>query len=175
MPIPTEPIGSIPRPAELIKGIQAFQEGALSQQKLDALYDAAIRDTIARFEATGSSVITDGEQSKSNFVTYSIHRADNIAPVRPMQIPISRLPNNLPAYPSSRRLLLRRPSVCSILRRALRATHTRRLLLIWLRKLKQIIVVVSNKAHTMYKLTLPRGGGLSNSIPRGNSSRVLWI
>lgn len=80
MPIPTEPIGSVPRPPELIKGIQAFEDDAITQAELDALYDRAIRDTIARFEATGSPVITDGEQSKASFVTYSIHGADNIAP-----------------------------------------------------------------------------------------------
>jgi methionine synthase II (cobalamin-independent) len=30
MSIPTEPIGSIPRPLELIEGVQAFSEGRLS-------------------------------------------------------------------------------------------------------------------------------------------------
>ncbi|HUP45383.1 MAG TPA: 5-methyltetrahydropteroyltriglutamate--homocysteine methyltransferase, partial [Thermoanaerobaculia bacterium] len=45
------------------------------------LYDAAIRDTIERFEATGSPVITDGEQRKyHNFWTYSVHGLPNTAP-----------------------------------------------------------------------------------------------
>ena len=40
---------------------------------LDPLYDEAIRDTIVQFEATGSPVITDGEQRKyHNFWTYSV-------------------------------------------------------------------------------------------------------
>jgi 5-methyltetrahydropteroyltriglutamate--homocysteine methyltransferase len=72
MPIPTEPIGSIPRPQALIDGVQAFTAGRISQQELNALYDAALRDTIARFEATGSPVITDGEQTKPSFATYPI-------------------------------------------------------------------------------------------------------
>jgi len=39
--------------------------------ELDSLYEEAIRDTIERFEATGSPVITDGEQRKyHNFWTY---------------------------------------------------------------------------------------------------------
>jgi 5-methyltetrahydropteroyltriglutamate--homocysteine methyltransferase len=46
----------------------------------EELYDAAVRDTIARFEETGSSVITDGEQRKPSFVTYPIHGAGNLAP-----------------------------------------------------------------------------------------------
>jgi 5-methyltetrahydropteroyltriglutamate--homocysteine methyltransferase len=80
MSIPTEPIGSIPRPAELLQGIQEFTAGRLSQQKLDSLYDAAILDTIQRFEATGSPVITDGEQRKGSFATYPIEGLDNLAP-----------------------------------------------------------------------------------------------
>ena len=80
MPIPTEPIGSIPRPPELLEGIQAFNAGRLSTEKLDGLFDEAVRDTIERFEATGSPVITDGEQSKPSFVTYPIHGLTSLAP-----------------------------------------------------------------------------------------------
>jgi len=80
LPIPTEPIGSIPRPQELIKGIQAFDSGRISRGELNSLYDRAIRDTIKRFEATGSPVITDGEQTKPSFATYPIHGLENLAP-----------------------------------------------------------------------------------------------
>jgi 5-methyltetrahydropteroyltriglutamate--homocysteine methyltransferase len=80
MAIPTEPIGSIPRPPELLDGIEAFNAGRLSKAKLDALYEDAIRDTIERFEATGSPVITDGEQSKPSFVTYPIDGLGALAP-----------------------------------------------------------------------------------------------
>jgi 5-methyltetrahydropteroyltriglutamate--homocysteine methyltransferase len=48
---------------------------------LDPLYDEAIRDTIERFEATGSPVVTDGEQRKyHNFWTYSVEGLPNTAP-----------------------------------------------------------------------------------------------
>ncbi len=48
---------------------------------LDSLYEEAIRDTIERFEATGSPVITDGEQRKyHNFWTYSVEGLPNTAP-----------------------------------------------------------------------------------------------
>jgi len=78
MEIPTEPIGSIPRPLDLI---EAVADGNSDDPALDPLYDAAIRDTIARFEATGSPVITDGEQRKyHNFWTYSVHGLANTAP-----------------------------------------------------------------------------------------------
>ena len=48
---------------------------------LDPLYEEAIRDTIAQFEATGSPVITDGEQRKyHNFGTYCVDGLPNLAP-----------------------------------------------------------------------------------------------
>jgi 5-methyltetrahydropteroyltriglutamate--homocysteine methyltransferase len=70
--IPTEPIGSVPRPPELIEGMGAAAEGAITPDELEALYAEAVRDTIERFEHTGSPVITDGEQRKPSFATYPI-------------------------------------------------------------------------------------------------------
>jgi 5-methyltetrahydropteroyltriglutamate--homocysteine methyltransferase len=79
--IPTQPIGSIPRPPELIEARVAFERGQLPQRDLDRLYDEAMQDTIDRFEATGSPVISDGEQRKfHNFATYCVHGATNLAP-----------------------------------------------------------------------------------------------
>ncbi len=79
MKIPTEPIGSIPRPPELIAAIA--EAGDYADPKLDSLYEDAIQDTISEFEATGSPVITDGEQRKyHNFWTYSVHGLPNTAP-----------------------------------------------------------------------------------------------
>jgi len=76
--IPTEPIGSIPRPLALI---EAIKRGGGSNPALDPLFEEAIRDTIERFEATGSPVITDGEQRKyHNFGTYCVDGLPNIAP-----------------------------------------------------------------------------------------------
>jgi 5-methyltetrahydropteroyltriglutamate--homocysteine methyltransferase len=79
--IPTEPIGSIPRAPSLIAACRLVARGQLVQAELDRLYDQAIRDTIRRFEATGSPVITDGEQRKyHNFATYAIEGMSNFAP-----------------------------------------------------------------------------------------------
>src|SRR5207253_9838856 len=71
--LPTEPIGSIPRPAALIDGVRGFAAGRVSQPELDALYEPAVKDTIQRLEATGSPVITDGEQAKHSIATYSTY------------------------------------------------------------------------------------------------------
>ncbi len=80
MSIPTEPIGSIPRPPQLIEAIREFGEGRLTREKLDALHVDALRDTIARLEETGSPIITDGEQTKPSFATYPIDGLQNLAP-----------------------------------------------------------------------------------------------
>jgi 5-methyltetrahydropteroyltriglutamate--homocysteine methyltransferase len=75
MTIPTEPIGSIPRPPQLI---EAVAKGDGDDPSLDPLYQQAIRETIEQFEATGSPVISDGEQRKyHNFWTYCVHGLAN--------------------------------------------------------------------------------------------------
>ena len=76
--IPTEPIGSIPRPPELLQAIERLGD---AHPSLNPLYESSIKDTIARFEATGSPVVTDGEQRKyHNFWTYCVHGSPNTAP-----------------------------------------------------------------------------------------------
>ena len=87
MTIPTEPIGSIPRPPKLIEAVIASFDK--SDPKLEPLYEEAIRDTVERFEATGSPVISDGEQRKyHNFWTYCVHGLPNTAPTG-FQIPFA--------------------------------------------------------------------------------------
>ncbi len=76
--IPTEPIGSIPRPPELVAEIKARGQ---DDPALAAMFDDAVRDTIDLFEATGSPIVTDGEQRKfHNFWTYAVEGLENTAP-----------------------------------------------------------------------------------------------
>ena len=76
--IPTEPIGSIPRPFALVREVA---ERGGDDPSLNPLYADAVRDTVAHFEATGSPVITDGEQRKyHNFWDYSVQGLPNTAP-----------------------------------------------------------------------------------------------
>ena len=75
--IPTEPIGSIPRPVHLIDRVARSDS---EDPELAPLYEDAIRDTIEQLEATGSPVVTDGEQRKHhNFATYCVHGLANTA------------------------------------------------------------------------------------------------
>lgn len=73
MKIPTEPIGSIPRPAYLIEAMGSFAKGQIKENELSRLTDQAIKETLDRFEQTGSPIVADGEQSKPSFATYPIH------------------------------------------------------------------------------------------------------
>jgi 5-methyltetrahydropteroyltriglutamate--homocysteine methyltransferase len=76
--IPTEPIGSIPRPPDLLERVAKSNS---EDPDLAPFYEEAVRETIERFEATGSPVITDGEQRKyHNFATYSVYGLPNTAP-----------------------------------------------------------------------------------------------
>ena len=78
MTIPTEPIGSIPRPLKLLDAIKRYGS---SHPRVEPLYDEAVRETIEQFESTGSPVITDGEQRKyHNFATYCVEGLPNTAP-----------------------------------------------------------------------------------------------
>ncbi len=80
MSIPTEAIGSIPRPAELLRAMEDYAAGKLNLEALEAAQTKALRDTIERLEVTGSPILTDGEQTKPSFATYPIHGAANLAP-----------------------------------------------------------------------------------------------
>src|SRR5262249_37258877 len=79
MAIPTEPIGSIPRPAQLISAGQDLATERISAEEYAGLADAAVRETIEQFEATGSPVITDGEQGKPSFATYPLAGLEALA------------------------------------------------------------------------------------------------
>ncbi|MGB8963100.1 MAG: 5-methyltetrahydropteroyltriglutamate--homocysteine methyltransferase [Pseudonocardiaceae bacterium] len=75
--IPTENVGSLPRPAKLQAAYAAYDEGKIDKGALEAEQDLAVRDSIERFETTGSPIISDGEQRSSSFATYPL--ADTLA------------------------------------------------------------------------------------------------
>ena len=78
--IPTEPIGSIPRPPRLIQAIADYQAHKIALDALNNEYSDALRDTIDRLQKTGSPVMTDGEQTKPSFATYPLTGVQNLAP-----------------------------------------------------------------------------------------------
>ena len=70
--IPTEPVGSLPRPAKLQAAYADYDAGKITHENLEEVQDEAVRDSISRFEATGSPIVSDGEQRASSFATYPI-------------------------------------------------------------------------------------------------------
>ena len=80
MPIPTEPVGSIPRSERLQRTMREFADGTIDTDEMDGAFDAAVRDTIEHLEAAGSPVMVDGEQAKPSFATYPLAGLDTIAP-----------------------------------------------------------------------------------------------
>jgi methionine synthase II (cobalamin-independent) len=70
--IPTEPVGSLPRPSRLQQAYGQYDAGEITHDQLEAEQDNAVRDSIERGEATGEPIISDGEQRWSSFATYAI-------------------------------------------------------------------------------------------------------
>ena len=70
--IPTENVGSLPRPSTLQSAYAAYDSGSIDKQELEAQQDEAAKDSIERMEATGSPIVSDGEQRWSSFATYAI-------------------------------------------------------------------------------------------------------
>ena len=75
--IPTEQVGSLPRPSTLQSAYAAYDAGTISLDDLEKEQDAAVKDSIEHLEATGSPIISDGEQRWSSFATYAL--ADTLA------------------------------------------------------------------------------------------------
>ncbi|MFF1380809.1 cobalamin-independent methionine synthase II family protein [Streptomyces sp. NPDC058308] len=80
MSIPTEPIGSIPRPPALLEALAQHAQGQLSDADLTKLQAQAAADTLARLERIGCPVLVDGEQSKPSFATYPLSGLDTLSP-----------------------------------------------------------------------------------------------
>jgi methionine synthase II (cobalamin-independent) len=72
MSIPTELVGSLPRPMKLQDAYAAHDEGKITFLQLQAEQDAAAEDSIHRLEETGEPIVTDGEQRESSFATYPV-------------------------------------------------------------------------------------------------------
>ncbi|MEP6955159.1 MAG: hypothetical protein ABI950_13960 [Solirubrobacteraceae bacterium] len=72
MPIPTEMVGSLPRPVKLQDAYQDLDDGKIEVSDLEKLQEEAAADSIKRLEQTGETLVTDGEQRESSFATYPI-------------------------------------------------------------------------------------------------------
>jgi 5-methyltetrahydropteroyltriglutamate--homocysteine methyltransferase len=75
--IRTTHVGSLPRPAELIRTMFAKQEGVpVDPAALEALTRQAVADVVAKQLDAGVDVVSDGEMGKPSYVTYIADRLD---------------------------------------------------------------------------------------------------
>ena len=72
MIIPTEVVGSLPRPQALQEAFANYDAGKIDKKALEAEQDKAAKDSVERMEKTGEVLVTDGEQRISSFATYPI-------------------------------------------------------------------------------------------------------
>ena len=70
--IPTEPVGSLPRPSWLQRAYAQYDAGEITRVQLEAEQDKTVKDSIEHLEQTGAPIISDGEQRWSSFATYAI-------------------------------------------------------------------------------------------------------
>jgi methionine synthase II (cobalamin-independent) len=70
--IPTEGVGSLPRPTSLQAAYADYDAGRITRAQLEIEQEKAVRDSITRMEATGAPIVSDGEQWWSSFATYSV-------------------------------------------------------------------------------------------------------
>ena len=76
MGIPTEPVGSLPRPKYLQDAFADYDAGKISREELLAAQDKAAADSVQRSEETGAEFITDGEQrvlALFQLVSFHVH------------------------------------------------------------------------------------------------------
>lgn len=70
--LPTEQVGSLPRPARLQRAVLDTEIGAASAEELAQEQETAVRDTLARLAETGSPIVSDGEQRRQSFASYPL-------------------------------------------------------------------------------------------------------
>ena len=70
--LPTEQVGSLPRPTSLQRVMFDAGTGLASTAALECEAQQAVRDTLVKLEATGSPIVTDGEQRRQSFASYPI-------------------------------------------------------------------------------------------------------
>jgi hypothetical protein len=121
MTIPTEPIGSIPRPQKVITAFEQYERGSLSREEFESICNEAVRETIEKFEATGSPVITDGEQT-GTFANF-LNSPQGPFDIKPTHRATFRQRRNLRVFQLSKPSSLPQRSACCIRRTVFLTIH----------------------------------------------------
>ena len=82
--IPTEPVGSLPRPSKLQAAYAAYDAGEITREQLEAEQEEAVQDSIRRMEEAGAPIVSDGHHRQLPRLTggpfrYKTYAADTLA------------------------------------------------------------------------------------------------
>ncbi|KAL9136467.1 MAG: hypothetical protein Q9175_002329 [Cornicularia normoerica] len=72
MPIPTEAVGSLPRPQYLQKAYADYDVGTITRDELVKAQNKAAEDSVTKMSQTGETLVTDGQQRASFFAMHPI-------------------------------------------------------------------------------------------------------
>jgi 5-methyltetrahydropteroyltriglutamate--homocysteine methyltransferase len=86
-------LGSLLRPAELIKARAAEREGRIDSARLREIEDRSILNALQLQKSTGVDVFTDGEYRRRNFLGDFTNTLEGLVPSESIMAPIWRGPN----------------------------------------------------------------------------------
>lgn len=70
--LPTEQVGSLPRTTRLQQVVLDAETGIATAEERQTEQDRAVRETLEQLAATGSPIISDGEQRRESFASYPL-------------------------------------------------------------------------------------------------------
>lgn len=97
MSIPTEPIGSLPRPHALQLAFTEHAAGRLDDAELARVQGEAVADTLARLEKLGSPVLVDGDQGKPSSSRTPSPALRALRPTAPSSLSPTGTPGSCPS------------------------------------------------------------------------------
>lgn len=74
----TTVVGSWPRSKEVLKGLRDKRAGRITDEEFQIIADEAVIECIQLQEASGTDLITDGEQRRDNFISFVADKINNV-------------------------------------------------------------------------------------------------
>src|SRR5256885_821257 len=79
-PIRADQVGSLLRPASLLKAREQFHHGSISADQLRAVEDAAVVGAIEGQKRVGLEIFTDGEFRRASWITDKASHVEGFVP-----------------------------------------------------------------------------------------------
>lgn len=75
---PVTTVGSWPRPREVLRAQKEMRAGRIPASEFEAIADQSVLHLLARQEALGLDIVTDGEQRRDSFVSFVARKLDGV-------------------------------------------------------------------------------------------------